>query len=199
MARAPVEPGEPIKSLKTIPPPIAIVIAAWIPPRARTVKHFECPNSVTLVYYLGTCLAAERCAAVPHRAMPAACCGYLRGQTPERRLYHVVVPIGHAGSRKHGPRHYEQWPKRLPREICCWPRGLPGPPAASRLRAGGAAVGLPWSIQRAGRGREIGFHHGGPVGRLYPASSHPPRSGAARLRHRGSRQITPAESTQWKS
>ena len=117
MARAPVEPGEPIKSLKTAPFPIALVIAAWIPPRARTVKHFECPNSVTLVYYLGTCLAAERCAAVPHRAMPAACCGCPGGQTPDQRSHRVVAPICHAGSRKHGPRHHEQWSKRLPHGI----------------------------------------------------------------------------------
>ena len=76
----------------------------------------------------------------------------------------------------------------------CWPRGRRGALAARRLRAGGAAVRLPWSIQWADRGRDICLHHGGPVGRLYPASSHPPRPGAARLRHRGSRQITPAES-----
>ena len=74
----------------------------------------------------------------------------------------------------------------------CWPRGLLGTLAARRLRAGGAAAGLFWSVQWAGRGRKIYVHHGGPVERLYLASSRPPRPGAARLRHRGSRQITPA-------
>ena len=51
--------------MKTIPFPIALMMAAWTPPSSRTLKDFEGHDSVTLVYYLGTCLAAEGCGAVP--------------------------------------------------------------------------------------------------------------------------------------
>ena len=33
------------------------------------------------------------------------------------RSHRVVAPIGHAGRRKYGPRHHEQWTKRLPHGI----------------------------------------------------------------------------------
>ena len=63
----------------------------------------------------------------PARApAPAACCGCLRGQTPNQRLHRVVVSIGHTGSRKHGPRHHGQWTKRLPHRsslLATWPAG----------------------------------------------------------------------------
>ena len=55
----------------------AVMIAAWIPPPANAVKDFEGHDSVTLVYYLGTCLAAEgaaRCPAELRRPPAAAAC-----------------------------------------------------------------------------------------------------------------------------
>ena len=39
------------------------MIGAWIPPSAIAVEDFEGHDSGTLVYYLGTCLAAEGCGA----------------------------------------------------------------------------------------------------------------------------------------
>ena len=53
------------------------MIAAWIPPSANAVKDFEGHDSVTIVYYLGTCLAAEGRGAAPaelRRPPDAAAC-----------------------------------------------------------------------------------------------------------------------------
>ena len=176
------------------------MIAAWIPPSANAVKDFEGHDSVTIVYYLGTCLAAEGRGAAPaelRRPPDAAACAprppsvdCIMLPYPSATPDAVNTVPGTTNSGRNGCRTGS---------LCCWPRGLRGTLAASRLRASGAAAGLFWSVQRAGRGRGICFHHGEPVGRLYPASSHPPRPGAARLWHRGSRQshsVPPAESRQ---
>ena len=164
------------------------MIGAWIPPSANAVKDFEGHDSVTLVYYLGTCLAAGRAAA---RGAALSCAGRLLRLPARPDPQSAIAPC----CRFHWPYRKPQTRSPAPRTYSgrngcrtgalCWPRGRRGALAARRLRAGGAAVRLPWSIQWADRGRDICLHHGGPVGRLYPASSHPPRPGAAWLRHPG--------------
>ena len=158
------------------------MMAAWTPPSSRTLKDFEGHDSVTLVYYLGTCLAAEgcgaRCPAELRRPPAAAAC-------PVRPPIGDWVVLSHPSTTPEAantvPQGMDSGRNGCLTGLSCWPRGLRSTLAVRRLRAGGAAFALFWGVQWAGRGRMICVHHGGPVGRLYPASSHPPRPGAARL------------------
>ena len=164
------------------------------------MKDFEGACSVALVYYLGdpghmyvwrlpvALRAAARCPA-ELRWPPARARAAWAARPPSGDCIVLPYPSSMPDAVNTVPGTTNSGRNGCRTGSLCWPRGLLGTLAARRLRAGGAAAGLFWSVQWAGRGRKTCFHHGGPVGRLYPASSHPPRPGAARLRHRGSRQV----------